>query len=159
MTAVERLEALLDEKDQELAELQEQIQKQEDWMTWAWARHTQIDDDPLPTPRLEMEAVNDDGSWYVTTFRTSIVFKHFLGHSVRIPIDFTKRTGGRNQAPSPSDWPWRQGAHFAHESQFFGWPAYVRIEDRLWLYKGRAEDRTPVMEEVSSPAFLANTEA
>lgn len=132
MTIIERLERDLNDRDATIEKLQEKIDGMEAYATWEWARHTTIEaeDDPLPVPRLEMSVYARTDDWYITEWLYSLVYKHLLGHHVRIPLGHTKVTGGRGGPPDPDFTPIRDGAHIRNEARQMGLPAYVVIEGR-----------------------------
>lgn len=125
-TAIERLERELNDRDIKIEELQEQIDGMKAHATWGWARHTMIeaDADPLPVPRLQIEAFNTSGDWYIAEWVYSMVYVHLLGHHVVVPLGHTRQTGGRGPRDA-SDLPFRDGAHIRHEAKAFGWPAFA----------------------------------
>jgi hypothetical protein len=56
MTAEERMQELLDKKDEELEALREALAKYEEPQEWRWMMHTERAQDThaLPVPRLEL---------------------------------------------------------------------------------------------------------
>lgn len=89
----------------------------------------------LPTPRLELRLkiieIGKDrynrasGSWEWTY---SIVYKHLLGHIVKIPLGSTKSNGCFSFGlPSL---PFRDSAHIRHDSESLGLPAYIIRSDK-----------------------------
>ena len=134
MTAIERLEQLLDERDTQIEELEQKLQDltDESERAWDWARHSIIQPHPLlPIPRLEIRCVNL-GNWYNWEWRYGFVYKHLLGHLVLIPMGNTK-CGGSGKPPM--DWtgkymdlPFRDGAHFRSDFEQLNLPAFAIIE-------------------------------
>jgi len=127
MKAIERLEQLLDEKDGELEELQKKLDDIEDRDKWSWCKHSIIEDegDGLPVPRLEIrhESLSEDG--YLSEWRYSLIYKHFLGHLVCVPLGHTGRQGSSIVIDRNGNLmlPFRDGAHIASDSQTMGIPA------------------------------------
>lgn len=126
MTVIERLEQDLNNADAEREKLQEELDGLKEHATWGWSRHTEIaaGNDKLPVPRLQMTAINVSGDWYVTDFISSMVYKHFLGHHVIVPIGHTRRTGGSGGS-FDGRLPFRDGAHIKHDARMFNWPAFL----------------------------------
>lgn len=134
MSTEDRLQELLDLKDRELDGLREALAKYEEPREWRWMMHTdrQEDTHDLPVPRLEMtcEPVYE-GLWSVQTWTYCLVYRHFLGHLVWVPLGETKRTGGSMDVPPMlDDLPFRDGAHIRHDSVTLNLPAFVVIGDR-----------------------------
>lgn len=146
MSAIDRLEELLREAEEKAENLEEKLHSINSWAEYKWTIHSQIENDALPVPRIEMQWDDVSGNWYERTCTTSIIYPHFLGYSVKVPIDRTKVSGGKlNCAPDPTDFPFRQGAHFCHEAKVFGWPAFIRIGSTVWRYIGRDEEKCPIV--------------
>lgn len=134
LTSIQRLENLLNEKDREIRKLQEEIYEYEQnaEIDPIWWRHEEIKEDhpDLPTPRLELRLKiidtykdrheRENGSW---EWVYSIVYKHLLGHIVKIPLG-TTRSNGCFSYGSPS-LPFRDSSHIKHDSESFKLPAYV----------------------------------
>lgn len=134
MNAVERLEELLNAKDREIEELRDQLREIEDQREWRWTMHTDAKEDAhdLPVPRLQIECEPIyEGSWSAQTWTYSMVYRHFLGHLVFVPLGATKRTGGSMDAPpSLDDLPFRDGAHIRHDAEALGLPAFSIVDGR-----------------------------
>jgi hypothetical protein len=142
MTAEERLQELLDCKDVEIDELQEKLCKAEERAesNHKWTVHVEAetDDRPeLPVPRLEMrwEDLGEwgDGSGYHTHVRYDLVYRHYLGHIVRVPIGST-RTSDKIDAVCRSGsigLPYRDGAHILHDMGHLQLPAFGIVRDRV----------------------------
>lgn len=138
MKALERLEKLLDEKDARIEELEGEIQEQADAREerdWEWTRHAILKDNPenLPVPRLEIrwEAESEDG--YLQRWDYSLIYRHLLGHLVRIPMGQTK-TQGSTKPPIFNGalmMPYRDGAHICHDSMMLGLPAFAVADGRI----------------------------
>ena len=134
MSTQDRLQELLDIKDREIDELREKLAEYEEPTEWRWMMHTDRKDDThdLPVPRLEMrcEPVYED-TWSAQTWTYCIVYRHFLGHLVWVPMGQTKRTGNRmDEPPMLDDLPFRDGAHIKHDSTALNLPAFVVIGER-----------------------------
>lgn len=134
MNTIERLEELLNAKDRENEELRSKLQEIEDQREWRWTLHTDREEDThdLPVPRLEIRCdPYYEGTWSAQTWSYCLVYRHFLGHLVWVPLGETKRTGGPRDTPPPlDDLPVRDGTHIAHDSGTLGLPAFVVIEER-----------------------------
>jgi len=129
MTALERLEALLNEKDRELAALREEERRHDYGEEWAWMRQSESDEaEGLPVPRLEIRWRRGDWSWLATY---ALVYRHLLGYVVVQPLGITKSNGGPPGPPIYSgkvDTPYRDGAHIRHEMQTLNLPGYAICE-------------------------------
>lgn len=148
MTATERLEELLNQKDHEIAKLQAKLEKIEaekerDW--WEWVYPEELPKEQvLPVPRLEMTAETLDEDGYNVHFRYCLVYRHFLGHCVTVCLGYTRRGGGtRSRLASAQalveDLPFRDGAHIMFDSRTFGFPAYAIVGDDVALIPPRRE--------------------
>lgn len=133
-TVIERLERELNNADIEREKIQEELDGLKEHATWGWSRQTEIaaDADPLPVPRLQIEALNASNDWYVTEWVYSMVYEHLLGHHVVVPMGHTRVTGGGG-IRNTEHLPFRDGAHIRHESKAFGWPAFKIIEGNASL--------------------------
>jgi hypothetical protein len=136
MTALERLESLLDERDRRIAELEERVRAltDESERTWEWARHQLLEDDSaLPVPRLEIRCRNL-GDWYNWEWRYGIVYRHLTGTVVFVPLGHTK-VRGDGRPPIRGDGsirlPFRDGAHVYHDMKQLGLPGFAILEDRV----------------------------
>jgi hypothetical protein len=136
MTAMERLERLLDEKDRQIAELEERMQAltDESERTWDWARHQLLEgDSALPVPRLEMRCRNL-GDWWNWEWLYGIVYRHLTGTVVFVPLGHTK-VGGDGRPPIRGDGsirlPFRDGEHIYHDMKQLGLPGFAILEDRV----------------------------
>lgn len=142
MKTLERMEALLDEKDAEIeqlsgrvAELEEEAERNR-----LWTEHRRFDEDvspTLPVPRLEIRwrelepGERDDG--YEIQAEYSLVYRHFLGHIVFVPLGFTRSTGALSARTKWGDieLPFRDGAHFYNEMKQLGLRGFAICGDRV----------------------------
>lgn len=123
LTALERLEELLDERDQELDELRCKVQELEDTseLDWRWARHIEHKEDlspSLPVPRLEIRwsEMPKDENGYSIQAQYSLVYRHLLGQICFIPLGLTRSSGSlANRTREGVETPFRDGAHLANE--------------------------------------------
>lgn len=138
LTAIDRLEQLLNEREREVRELKEklnEIEEQGDDKDWRWARHTRHDakDETLPVPRLELRCTPLDEDWYRWHWVYALVYRHVMGTAVYVPLGGTIVTGGnREEGPvrdGKLDLPWRDGVHIRHESEQFNLPAFAICGD------------------------------
>lgn len=128
-TAIERLEALLNEKDVELEELREAERRREYGEEWAWMRQTESDEaEGLPVPRLEIRWRRSDWWWSATY---ALVYRHLLGQVVIQPLGITRLHGGPPGQPiynGKVDTPYRDGVHIRHEMRTLKLPGYAVCE-------------------------------
>ena len=123
--AADRLAELLEAKERELADLQESVKEDRDHERWRWARHVELPkEQTLPVPRLElwMDETESDGYNRIWIYR--MVYRHFLGHCVGVPLGSTKQ-GGPDSANLLDYVPFRDGAHINHDAGQFGWPMFI----------------------------------
>jgi hypothetical protein len=138
---LERLEQLLDEKDSKIEELQRELDelKDEEDKNWGWARHRTLKENPegLPVPRLEIRwhKLSDDG--YLARWDYALIYKHFLGHILFIPLGQTSIQGGRGEPPiyngDEIQLPFRDGPHICHDAMHLNIPAFAICEGRIWI--------------------------
>ena len=128
-TAIERLEGELNDLEYENARLKTELENIKNNEAWSWTVQYEIEaaNDPLPIPRLEMVARPVSNDWRNMIWEQRIVYGHLLGHHVCVPIGNTKVGGGRDEEPTISDLPFRDGVHFGHNVKMWGWPAFVTI--------------------------------
>lgn len=126
-TMAERLQELLDLRDDELEKEREQREKLERELEESadgWRISEEFEDDGmLPVPRLEFVYRQiDEWRSYRVTYR--LVMRHFLGQMIGIPLGATKIGGGLNKKPETGHTPFRDGVHAMHDSGLFGCPVY-----------------------------------
>jgi hypothetical protein len=134
MNAIERLEELLDAKDEEVASLRNErdsLKRELDGSIDGWRIAEEMEDDgKLPLPRLELLYVKRrDWSSFDVIYR--LVTKHLCGHLVATPLGRTRCDGGSNKEPSgPEDVPFRDGAHAFHDAAHLQLPLFKIMPDR-----------------------------
>lgn len=172
MDANERLQELLDRKDEELEEARERVRELErelDAEPGGWRRPEVLPDDAsLPVPRLELVYQQDNG-WaeYRVTYR--LVMRHFLGQLLGLPLGMTRCQSSAGERPA--DLPYRDGAHALHDAAHLGLPLYRMLpgeapelasDDKNYAFqKGLAHRRSsgsPTSEPPPSSAPPASTE-
>lgn len=125
-TPEERLAEQLDAKDNEISELEakiETLERELEGSVDGWRRTTDLIDDPsLPLPRLEMFYVQRRG-WASYRVEYRLVLRHLLG-------EVTRRDGGPESQPAPTELPFRDGAHAAHDASFMGLSCYKLMPGR-----------------------------
>lgn len=151
---IARLEELLEAKDEQLTELQEQLDKVvevEDYHKFKWMHHRIVpneDDAPgLPVPRLQLRYMPNDPDWYSFDVMYELVYKHYEGaisegfnpndpeadRGLRaIPLSQTRIGGGGHpMRHGKLDTPIRDGVHIHFDSeQFGGLPKFAIIEGK-----------------------------
>lgn len=141
----ERLLELLDIRDRELDAanhraglLERQLQDGVDWML---QRHTRQDEFELPTPRLQLRLLSDDG--YTSQWALDLVHKDRGGTVGRVPLGCSKRSGGGGERSLPPTLDSAEDQRllnnylptlvhdlcYAHETM--GLPAYVLAQGRV----------------------------
>lgn len=139
--SVERLEELLDKKDETIEKLSDKVdhlERELDYPNWEWMRHSSVEEDSdLPVPRLEMRYVatgTEVNPWYNYEACYNMVHRHFQGHLMSIPLGQTRISGGNGAGPhhyeADDQWelPFRDGAHIRHDAVDLNLPAFVVIE-------------------------------
>lgn len=145
MTAVERLEDQLNERDAKIEDLEgkvEELQRLLEASKSGWTLHVDLGKAPqtLPVPRLEMFYIQDDPNWYDFRVVQRLVYQHMLGHYEAIPIGQTRTQGGHGRAPiydNKISLPFREGCHVAHNAAAMNLPAFAVLGDRVEAIKPR----------------------
>lgn len=128
---IERLEDLLEQKEEELDDLKREVERLEymlDGSPDGWRAVKSIKDDPsLPIPRLELAfEPSQKYGWgdYKVIYR--LVYQHLVDGLLTVPLGETNIRGGgaANHAEEPDYLPHRDGAHAAHDALHFGLPLY-----------------------------------
>ena len=126
---------MLDDKDVEIKELRDKLDKLEDAESreWKWCIHSEVDNGngSLPIPRLECRAKSMSGEWGNYTWEYSLIYQHFLGHFVKIPLGLTTCQSGKGNPPvrgATIDGPFRESAHIKSDSEELKLPAFFIVE-------------------------------
>ena len=140
MTAEERLQELLDQKDEELEKLQSKVWKLEEQAErdHLWTQHLSdetADEGGLPVPRLEI-VWHDRGSkhrGYRWLIRYDLVKYHLVGEINRIPMGSTQSDSTRPPITPDGevDLPFRDGAHIKFDALELGLPAFAIYGDSV----------------------------
>lgn len=151
MTAIERLERLLDEEQAKREAAEEELKDIRAIQNWLWCRPQEFDaeTDTLPVPRLEI--VCEEVSDYRSEWLYSLVYKHLLGFHVRVPLGHTgQEYGNPGGACRPGcnfpDLPWRDGVHIRHDAATLGLPAFA-----IWNGNVKQLDPLPLKGAGGSP--------
>jgi len=98
------------------------------------------DDGVLPVPRLELVWECQDNDWHEFVVRYRLVYKHFLGETISVPLSYTRvgqhadNTPWRSRyKPGKLELPMRDGCHIMHDAAQFGIPAYAVTPDGVTL--------------------------
>jgi hypothetical protein len=151
MKLEERLNEIIEEKDTQIEELQEKIEKlelQSDLQKLEYQMHEYFKETDLqkklPVPRLEMRFSRlknhrGDDNWYNVCWKYGIVYKHYAEtHNdtmLFIPISQTTSNGGDGTFNSHFhdgrlDTPFRDGVHIYADSKLFDLPAFIICEEK-----------------------------
>lgn len=139
-TALERLEKLLNEKEEELQEVKDKLAGYEAVEKLIWMYHSEVDKDEkpegLPVPRLELRWSTTDEWRYNAVAVYSLVYKHLLGHLMRVPLGVTTIRGAssmniRALQRKGDSLPFRDGCHIQNEAKQLSLPAFVICEDQV----------------------------
>lgn len=160
MTATERLEQQLDEKDARIAGLEEELRQltNDEEANWEWARHKTLKENPdnLPVPRLEMRWHKESEDGYLTRWDYRLIYKHTLGHLVAVPLGQTKSQGGHGEPPIHNGvirTPFRDGVHICEDAGHMNLPAFGICEGlivRLMMKNGQCAQEAYVPNAESS---------
>jgi hypothetical protein len=133
--AIERLEEQLAERERQIARLEarlEQLANDKEKGEWIWARHKKVEDQTdLPVPRLELRWTSlDQQEWnWLCTY--SLIYGHFDGHLIAVPMGATRVGGGSSVVPmrhGEVELPIRDGAHIRHDAWALKLPAFAIYE-------------------------------
>lgn len=158
---VERLQELLDAKDEEIDGLREERDNlkrivNDDPFSWAFLDKPSGRD--LPVPRLEIEWTPDEEwGWSKATAIYRLVWRHFLGDIVSTGLSRTVRTSGIGahgqppinprtftHRPGKIELPRRDGAHICHDMAQLKLPGFAicgEHVDDLSDLAGKPENR------------------
>ena len=143
LTVLQRLEADLNAKDEELAglytrlalmtahadKLEAAMPSEEERERWKWGTHVVSEKETLPVPRLEIRWERYDGGRYEWVAKYNFIHQHLLGHFVIVPMGFTKCGMGSERSPLEADGkvyvPWRDGCHIRHDMASLKLPGFA----------------------------------
>ena len=142
MTALQHLEALLNERNRRIEELEDKLAEAERRLQQEdpyWSLPVQLpEEQTLPVPRLEMVVEWDEERSHETLFTYRLVYRHLLGHCVGLILGFTPRYGcnGPPIRKGKIDMPMRDGRHIERDARTLNLPAFA-------VYGGRVEPIEP----------------
>lgn len=135
-----RLLELLDQRDKQITEMSETIERLErevNGAVWAeWLPREMPENERFPVPRLEIEIVENrhPKGWHlgiVCIYR--LVYRHLTGTLRSIPLGRTTSSGTTSKnwtfALNSSNWPFRDSAHIHHDAAHLGLPGFLRYGD------------------------------
>lgn len=140
MTTEERLEELLDQKDEEIARLSQELDALKNKAradAWAWAIHTESPErEGLPVPRLEIRYKRTGLACYEWT--SALCYRDLTKTVICVPLGHTRvdRICGENSAPvckGEPELPYRDGAHVLSNSLELDLPLFAIVDDMVWL--------------------------
>jgi len=122
-TAIEILESVINDKDQQIEELEAKLEKLEGQTTlrvWEWSIQKRVEDNQLPTPRLQLTCsiLNDFSMEWVY----SLVYTHTVGDVIEVPLSRTRIDGRSEGDYGP---PFRDGVHIENDMFHFGMPGFI----------------------------------
>ena len=113
MKAFERLEKVITEQEEKIAELEKTLETYEYKDDWFWRQFKVLTEEEnlnLPVPRLELRYVQKTKYTMISSY--SIIYRHLLGDIMSIPISSTKIDGCN---ASVDFLPFRDGAHIYND--------------------------------------------
>jgi len=156
-----RLQELLDKKDEEIQELQGRLAKEDTNIRrlegailqleggWSVPSKDEKDIKDLPLPRLEfrwyqMYETQSENDWSSHIAVYQLVFRHFAGNIVSVPLGVTRHSGNANfkqppweirvrrseradVPPTRCDLPTRDGDNSHHDAAHFQMPVYAIV--------------------------------
>jgi predicted RNase H-like nuclease (RuvC/YqgF family) len=148
-TAIERLEEQLNDKDMYISNLEreiEELKQLNDEKAWFWTKHTKSKEtEGLPIPRLEIRWRQEDIDGYNWVAAYNLVYRHFTGDVVVVPVGATKVGGGRSPTFDYTagaegevvSTPFRDGVHIAHDMRELKLPGFA-------IYDGKVTELKPL---------------
>ncbi len=137
-TIEEKLNELLDQKNDEIEKLLNKIEDMEERlaMNWEWTAHKYCKKDEynLPVPRLQLVAFRHKRyGWNRTTWKYSLVYQLLSGNIGYIPLGQTE-IGGRLAGTRPDaklNLPLREGVDIRYDCLNLRLPAFSIVEDQI----------------------------
>lgn len=127
----ERLNDIIEERDNEIEKLEHKLQELEDEKTerqWEWRKLrtlTKEENLNLPVPRLEIR-IEDSADGYQEKCMYGLVYEHLLGHFIHVPLGCTTVGGGSNHKyASKLESPFRDGAHIVYDMYTLNLPGFI----------------------------------
>lgn len=123
-----RVETELKEKEKQIQELQQKLEKYE--YDVSWTRHISEDDNyGLPVPRLEINWIKTSYNWIA---RYDLIKRDYMGEYIKIPLGRTESCRQRSPICDGNiDLPIRDGIHIKYDAIWLDLPAYVRCGDEI----------------------------
>lgn len=119
LTIEERLNAQLNEANQNIAKLQQEIEDLRYQEEWKWRHIRKLSSDEnlgLPVPRLEIRYRKLAEYESASAADYGLVYSHFWKNEIFfVPISSTRCGGGRTEHEDYLDLPFRDGAHIKNE--------------------------------------------
>ncbi len=138
MNTTERLEELLNQKDDEIKKLSDELfeLKDQEEADWRWARPRILNEnvEGLPIPRMEIRYVCTSERRYNYRWEYCMIYRHFAGHLVAIPLGVTQVGGSSDRLPIGADGietPFRDGVHIVEDAKQIGIPACAIVEGTI----------------------------
>lgn len=142
---VDRIEEILNDKDEKIEELERKLHafEQRDKLArnedeWVWTEHFLLEEDDtpeLPIPRIQLQWEFIGDRHYQSRCWTFLVFKHLIGDIVKVPLGMTRVSGGRQDEFYPKHpdgprigTPFRAGGDAATEARQLRLPLFVTQE-------------------------------
>lgn len=141
----ERLQELLDQKDEETRALQKEVAELRRLVKadpFLWALQAEVPERGLPVPRLEIEwTPHSQHGWHEASAVYRLVHRHLQGHVVGVGIGQTTVRGGwprppirgteTTHRPGKIELPRRDGAHICHDMVQLNLPAFAICGDQI----------------------------
>lgn len=139
LSAIERLEDLLNEKDKKIEELEQEINDMEnekdiDPMWWIHREIKNAENLPIPRLELRLRILNESVSGASWEWVYALITQHLIGGFIKIPMGHTRSSG--SLAYGEVHLPFRDTAHIQHDSEQLQLPAFA-------IWPGKIEQYSP----------------
>ncbi len=156
--ALEKLETIIEEQEEQISKLESIISYHERCMNWMLHRIIKEKDvaekyagyDELPYPRLEMQINPLREGWYEVEYIYGLVYKHFDGTLLWIPIGRTTSSGNQEKLKKPlselssvEKYPLRDGLHIRTEMRLFNLRGFLLCNGQIEEIDNGDECYTP----------------
>ena len=146
-TLEERLNSIIDEKDEAIEKLQNELDSLKDRIdlqNQSWQLHEAFENDvfskQMPFPRLEMRMIRvSKNNWYSVEWIYGLVYKDYadISNNMLRFVPFSKTTSSSGHGTFESRYtdgelelPYRDGVHIKADSEVLNLPAYIVCREK-----------------------------